>query len=198
VYFAGVGGASDPPYHESDDFPKGFVDLLDYFGIGVQACSAQTDATLSQLKTCIEKILSKYTGFPKPILVMLRTPSVDMGTSIDTYIEPALPVSRISENYAVDLFEQADIYEALFEVINEAPTGSGRVIGVLSWGYNYLDSYHDLPAIRPRERAGDIEATYKTDVGWVLPGLMAMDKSANIRGKPAEAICRYWFRSWHG
>jgi hypothetical protein len=193
VYFAGIGYASDPPYYESDDFPAGFVDLLDYLGLGIQACSTQANATLDQLKVGIETILGKYTGFSKPILVMLRTPSVDTGTSIDTYIEPALVVNRISENYAMDLFEQADVYEALFEVINMTPTGNGRVMGVFSWGYNYLDDYHDLPAVRARERAGDVEAIYKADVGWVLPGMLAMDKSANIRGKPAEAVCKYWF-----
>jgi len=103
---------------------------------------------------------------------MLRTPSVDGGTSFETYIEPLLAVNREADKHKMNVWQQADIYEAFYEVINERPTGNGQVMGIFSWGYNYLDNYITVPG--------------KSD------GAMAMDKSSNIRGNPAEAVMKFW------
>ena len=60
--------------------------------------------------------------------------------------------------------------------INERPTGDGQVMGVFSWGYNYLDNYLTAPG----------QGFFGSDAP------MAMDKSGNIRGKPAEAVMGFW------
>jgi hypothetical protein len=69
------------------------------------------------------------------------------------------------------LQQQADVYQAVFEVISGTPTGNGRVAGLISWGYHFKDNYDD---------------------GFFV-GEVAMDKAANIRSKPAEAVAQWWF-----
>ena len=63
------------------------------------------------------------------------------------------------------------MYQAVFEVISGTPRGTGRVAGLISWGYHFKDDYDD---------------------GFFV-GEVAMDKSANIRSKPAEGVARWWF-----
>jgi len=68
------------------------------------------------------------------------------------------------------------LYQALAEVINERP-GDNRILGLVSWGYLWHDDY---------ARAGNFSQ----------PNSAAFDKSANVRGKPAEAVLRWWFQRW--
>ena len=74
--------------------------------------------------------------------------------------------------------QQADVYVALAEVVNETPTGIGNIMGVLSWGYWFTDDY------------------YSWTNEWGQTADMAYDKSANVRGKLAEIVLKWWFDRW--
>jgi hypothetical protein len=171
VYFGGVSPQS--PYYEDDGYPAGFVDLLDGIGINVQNICATFNPSIDELKGTVTSLLDRYTGFNRPVYIMIRTPSVDGGTSFDTYIEPGLVVDDVANDHQRNLYQQADIYDAFCEVINLTSVGNGRVMGIFPWGYSYLDKFFSMPG--------------KSD------GQLAMDKSANIRNKPAEAILEYWY-----
>lgn len=170
TYFGG--GSLPDNYYEDNGYPKGFVNLFDAVGVNVQAINTAFNPSLDELKLSVNSLLDRYTEWERPVFIMIRTPSVDGGTSFETYIEPLLVVNREADKHEMNVWQQADIYQAFFEVINERPAGSGQVMGVFSWGYNYLDNYLTVPG--------------KSD------GAMAFEKSGNIRGKPAEAMMKYW------
>jgi hypothetical protein len=167
-------GSADPltAYYEDNDYPPGFIALFDAVGINVQEISPAFNPSLTELKTAVTALLDRYTSWGRPVFIMIRTPSVDGGTSFDTYIEPLLAVNHEADNHVMNVWQQADIYEAFYEVINGRPDGNGQVMGIFTWGYNYLDDYLRVPD--------------------KIDGYMAMDKSGNIRGKPAEAVMQYW------
>jgi hypothetical protein len=170
TYFGGV--SSVWSFYEDNDYAPGFIELFDAIGINIQDIGPAFNPSLNELKREVTTLLDRYTAWPCPVLVMVRTPSVDGGTSFDTYIEPLLAVNHEADKHAMNLFQQSDIYEAFYEVINGRPSGNGQVMGIFPWGYNYMDDYLFVPA--------------KAD------GQMAMDKSGNIRGKPAEAVMKFW------
>jgi hypothetical protein len=167
-------GYTDPKsgYYEDTDYAPGFVALFDAVGVNIQNIHDKLNPSLSELKTAVSTLLDRYTSWDRPVFIMLRTPSVDGGTSFKTYIEPLLVVNHEADNHKTNVWQQADIYEAFYEVINGRPSGNGQVMGIFTWGYNYLDDYLRVPD--------------KFD------GYMAMDKSGNIRGKPAAAVMQYW------
>lgn len=171
VYFGGADPLRD--YYEDNDYPPGFTALFDAIGLNIQSIHANFNPSLQELKTAVSDFLDRYISWQCPLFIMLRTPSVDGGTSFDTYIEPLLVVNHEADKHTRNVWQQADIYEAFFEVINERPVGNGEVMGLFSWGYNYLNDYLITPDHEP-------------------DGAMAMDKSGNIRGKPAEAIMKFW------
>jgi hypothetical protein len=170
TYFGGTSAVDN--YYEDNDYPPGFVDLFDAVGINVQSVNAAFNPTLAELKASVTSLLDRYTDWNVPVFIMVRTPSVDGGTGMETYIEPLLAVNHEADKHGMNLFQQADVYEAFYEVVNSRPAGPGQVMGVFPWGYNYLDDYLNVPG--------------KYD------GQMAMDKSANVRGKPAEAVLKFW------
>lgn len=170
TYFGGVSFPDN--FYEDNAYPPGFTGLFDAVGVNVQAVSKTFNPSLDELKATVTTLLDRYTEWPCPVFIMIRTPSVDGGTSFETFIEPLLVVNREADKHEMNVWQQADIYEAFYEVINERPTGNGQVMGIFSWGYNYLDNYLTVPG--------------KSD------GAMAMDKSSNIRGKPAEAVMKFW------
>jgi len=170
TYFGGI--STVWTFYEDDDYPPGFIDLFDAIGVNIQEVSSTFNPSLDELKVAVKNILDRYTSWTCPLFVMIRTPSVDGGTSFDTYIEPLLIVDQEALKHKMNVWQQADMYEAFYEVINERPSGSGQVMGIFPWGYNYLDDYLFTP--------GKID------------GYMAMDKSGNIRGKPAEALMNFW------
>lgn len=171
TYFGGLGIVED--FYEDNDYASGFVDLFDAIGLNIQSIRADFNPSLNNLKASATSLLDLYKTWERPIFIMIRTPSVDGATSFETYIEPLLVVNHEADKHAMNLFQQADMYEAFFEVINERPSGAGQVMGIFSWGYNYLDNYLTVP--------GKSDAT------------MAMEKSGNTRGKPAGAVIKYWF-----
>jgi hypothetical protein len=167
-------GYTDPKsnYYEDNDYAPGFVGLFDAVGVNIQNISDSFNPSLSELKGAVTALLDRYTSWDRPVFIMLRTPSVDGGTSFSTYIEPLLAVNQEALKHVMNVWQQADIYEAFYEVINERPVGNGQVMGIFTWGYNYLDDYLIVPD--------------------KIDGYMAMDKSGNIRDKPAEAVMKFW------
>ena len=128
--------------------------------------------TRQRMRTSIASALGRLSTAPVPIFVMVGTPSVHGGVTDTAHIEPGR-FNPIADTRTADLLQQADVYQALFEVINASPTGNGRVMGVLSWGYSYIDDFYDWNG---------------------LVNTMAFDKSATIRGKPSEAVMASWFQ----
>jgi hypothetical protein len=174
TYFGGVDITDD--YYEDEGYPEGFVGLFDAVGLNIQSASPTFNPSQDEMKGALSGLLDRYTGWTRPVFIMVRTPSVDGGTSFEDFMEPLLEVNHTAEAHAMNVWQQADIYEALYEVVNGRPAGNGQVGGVFSWGYNYLDDYLTAPGQGPNG----------TDAA------MAMDKSGNIRGKPAEAVMKFW------
>jgi hypothetical protein len=170
MVFAGSGPY--PGNWGDDDLPTGFMDLLDYMGYAVQDVNPTFNPSVNDLKSSLSSFLTHIQGNSRPAVIMIRTPSVDGGTSISTFIEPLVEVNPVANSHNLNLAQQADIYEAWLESINGTPTGNGRVMGIVSWNYHYIDNYH-------RGNSNDHQ--------------MAMDKASNIRGKPAEAVAKWWY-----
>ena len=51
-------------------------------------------------------------------------------------------------------------------------------MGVLPWGYHLKDNYRD----------SGVESNSNPNTGNLI-----LDKTANIRGKPAESIVKWWY-----
>jgi len=136
---------------------------------------SQTRARMREdLALVLDRTRARMGATPVPLWVMLGTPSVYGGATANEYIEPAIGADPIALSRTRDYQQQADLYQALAEVINGTPVGPGRVMGLLTWGYTWSD---DLT-----RGAGPSDA--------------AFDKSANVRGKPAEAVLAWWFARW--
>jgi hypothetical protein len=171
TYFGGL-GIITWEFYEDNDYAPGFIELFDAIGMNIQSILPAFNPSINDLKSAVTAFLDRYVSWDRPLFIMIRTPSVDGGTSFETYIEPLLVVNHEADKHAMNLFQQADIYQAFYEVVNARPSGNGQVMGIFPWGYNYLDNYLTTPG--------------KSD------GAMAMDKSGNIRGKPAEAVMKFW------
>lgn len=183
VYFAYVSTAQ--AFNPVEVIPAGFFPLFDAMGLYLTEGVWRRDATVlgraysrarmrEDLTQIFDRTRSRLGTAPVPLLVMLGTPSVHGGVSVAEYIEPAIAGNPIALSRIRDYQQQADLYQAAAEAINATPTGSGRVMGLLTWGYTWSD---DLT-----RGAG--------------PGQAAFDKSANVRGKPAEAVLTWWFQRW--
>lgn len=193
VYQAGVG--PNALTAEFDNFNMGwmgnsseqtsrrldFVKLFDMIVIDVHnvAMNRVTPLTISRddIKGTFQWILGKVSNYPVPIMIQVGTPSVFGGAVATDYIEPCLACNPIAATKQIDVMQQADVYEALAEVINDTPNGAGNVMGILSWGYWFTDDYRNQV----------------TSTGVTITNANAYDKSSNIRGKPAESVLRWWF-----
>ena len=160
----------------------GFASLFDAIGIGIYTAVAKTspdealapEQTRARIRSGIAQLFAELQQAPVPILAMVGTPSVHGGLTSMVYIEPCLACNSVAPLRARDYAQQADVYQAAAEVIDAMGTGNGKVMGLLSWGYHYRD-----------------------DFTWgASRGDSAYDKSASIRGKPAEAVVRSWFKKW--
>ena len=167
----GYVGHTDPTrdYYENRSYPAGFLDLFDFIGANVYTVTSTPHPTREQLVAGWRTIESNLPS-NRRVFLLISTPSTDRGASDPTYIEPIHSVNPIADAYQRDYFQQADVYEAAFEMIGDR-TDDARVAGILSWGYYYQDNYRDL----------------------MQPADMAVDKAASIRNKPAQSIVRWWF-----
>ncbi|MBI5275973.1 MAG: hypothetical protein HY854_05880 [Burkholderiales bacterium] len=130
--------------------------------------------TRARMRSSLTTLFATLSDAPVPLLVMIGTPSVHGGVVNGEYIEPCLGCGSVAPQRTRDYLQQADLYQAAAEVIAAMPVGNGRVMGLLSWGYHFRDN------------------PYRS---WAQ-GDSAYDKSANVRGKPAEAVLGAWFRKW--
>lgn len=168
-------------YHGRDDMLR-FNRLFDFLGLAVYSLipppvsghPASREQTRAAMRDGVRRLLDRHRDFGQPLFVLMGTPSVFGGASQEEYIEPCLACNSVAPARLADWQQQADAYQAVFEVINERPSGAGQVEGLLTWGYHYRD-----------------------DPGRLLvSGDSAYDKSASIRGKPAEAVMRSWLQSF--
>ena len=159
-----------------------FVRLFDSIVLNVYSIARDRTSPRSisrdEMKQSFRWLLAQVNGYPVPLMVMVGTPSVYGGAVDPEYIEPCLVCGSVAADRQRDDIQQADVYEALAEVINETPTGIGNVMGVLSWGYWFTDDY------------------YSWTNEWGQTADMAYDKSANVRGKLAEIVLKWWFDRW--
>ncbi len=184
-YFGGVNFDETPPYFESDAYnegsPDGFASLLDALGHAVTAVSNTINPSREMIKTTFETIKTKTSTLSVPIWIMPMTPSTTVGASDSTFMEPELLTDNSASNYTRDFYQQADVYQALFEVINGSPTGNGQIMGVLPWGYHLKNNYTDSGP----------ESNSSPNVNNLI-----VDRTANVRGKPAESILKWWFEQF--
>ena len=183
IYFGFVTPAKNSIEWEGAD--PGFAPLLDVVGVyvpdGVLAAAgevlskAQTRARMrADLRTMLSRVNARM-ATPKPIFLLLATPSVHGGVSTSEYIEPCcVNTISVAPYRTRDYQQQADMYQAAAEVINEQPLGNGQVMGFFSWGYTWTDG------LELGTNQGDA----------------AFDKSGNVHGKPAEAVLSWWFHRW--
>jgi hypothetical protein len=153
------------------EFAKLFdVIILDIINVAFNRTSPDA-ITRDEMKQTFRWYLGEVSQYPVPVMVMLATPSASGGGVNPDYIEPCIICGSVAPSRQVNFQLQADAYQSLAEVINESPTSN--VVGVLSWGYWFSDDFY---------RWGDLE--------------MAYDKAASVRGKPSEAVLKWWFDRW--
>lgn len=159
-----------------------FVKQFDALVLDVNnvALGRSTPASVSrdELQASFKWLLGQVKDYPVPVFVMMATPSVYGGAVHPEYIEPCLVCNSVAPDRRRDFQQQADAYQALAEVVNETPIGAGNVMGILTWGYWFSDDY----------------LKWQPSTGPAFE--MAYDKSANVRGKPAEAVLKWWFDRW--
>lgn len=182
-YFGGTDFSGASPYFESDNYNRGanqaaFANLFDAIGYMVNTVSKTQNPSQNAIKTSFEAIESKASSFSVPVWVSPATPSTTKGASDPTFMEPELNSNDIALSYTTDFYQQADVYEALFEVINASSGGNGHIMGVLPWGYHLKNNYRD----------SGTESNSNPNTGNLI-----LDRTANIRGKPAESLVKWWY-----
>ena len=183
TYFGGVDLSESPAYFESDTYnggsdPNDFASLFDTVGYTVAALSTTPNPSRTQLKDAFIAMESNASSYSVPLWIVPMTPSTTVGASDPTFMEPELLSDPVALNYTTDFYQQADVYEALFEVINASAGGAGHIMGVLPWGYHLKDNYRDSGP----------ESNSNPNTGNLI-----LDRTANIRGKPAESVVRWWY-----
>lgn len=168
-------------YHGREDMLR-FSRLFDFLGLTVYSLISPSASgeppprqqTRAAMRDGVRRLLDRHRDLGQPLFLLMGTPSVFGGASREEYIEPCLACNSVAPARLIDWQQQADAYQAAFEVINERPSGAGQVQGLLTWGYHYRDDPSRL----------------------LVSGDSSYDKSASIRGKPAEAVMRSWLQSF--
>jgi hypothetical protein len=127
-----LGGSYRSP---ADLFPVGyFPEKFDFLALGgPQKITDSKQPNVNEMKANFKKILEAaieplYTKYQKPIILYSAGyPSLDGGASRDfTHDDPAMDVfEAYSDKYQLDLVEQAEVYEALIQVVAETPYITG-------------------------------------------------------------------------
>lgn len=162
-------GYTEIEYYEDEYYTSTFKSLFDAFGIIISNITKQTNPTVSDIKSSVNEILNRYSTFEKPIILWVWASSVDGAAGRYGHLEPILDVNTCANNFEVDFYEQADIYEGIMQAVNET---SVNVKGIISHGYMYYDMFKKY---EPRDMN------------------TAFDKAASIRCKPSENVLQYWF-----
>ena len=167
-------GSEEWKYYEDEGYTEGFKSLFDAFGIVVSNVTETQNPTDEQVKAAVNDMLSRYSGFEKPLIFWVWAPSVDGAANTYGHLEPVLAVGDEANNWTVDFYEQADLYQGILKAVNET---SVDIQGVISHGYMYYDRFTKY---EPRDMN------------------TAFEKAASVRGKPAEKILEYWFENIGG
>jgi hypothetical protein len=181
VYFGTMKGDVGLGQNEWDAIPAATRALFDVIGIRWQAVVAKTSTSdvlaeeqpRSRMRADVTRILATMTGYGAPIMILMTTPSVHGAPIRSEFIEPCLDAAcaSVAPLRTLDFQQQADAYQAVAEAINAMPTGNGRVMGLITTQYWYFEDFTSA-------------------------GRNAYDKSSSIRGKPAEAVLKWWFQRW--
>lgn len=128
-------------------------------------------------KNGLQRALRSHERYNVPLHIMVITPSVATGVTVDEYIEPATGINNRGNSLApsreLNFEVQNDAYQAVIDTINDP--SFDYVTGINSWGYHFRDNlFHG-------NELGD--ADYQ--------------KSANVRGKPAEQLLSKWYKDWN-
>ncbi|HUQ47881.1 MAG TPA: hypothetical protein VM053_06500 [Gemmatimonadaceae bacterium] len=180
TYFSLASGVNNAL--ELDTAPPGFMPLFDAVGVLLHSAvirrageTVAPEQTRARMKADLTTLINRVRTWPVPIWLAINTPSVHGGPTDDQYIDGAVTCASCPASLRErDLQQQADVVFAAGEVINASPTGNGRVMGLFTWQYSWSDDF-----------------TYGSrhgDAAW--------EKTANMRGKPAEAVIRAWFQRW--
>lgn len=142
------------------------LDLFDFVVFQIQ--DAQTES--------LKRSLKNHADFGLAMHLMIITPSVATGISSGEYIEPVMGWNNATNSLAplrtLSFQTQVSAYQAAIDVINDPKYD--YVVGLNSWGYHFRDDLH-----------------------YVLsPNDSDYEKSANIRGKPAEELVAEWYQFW--
>lgn len=130
----------------------------------------QRAQTRARMRTSLRSELERLAYLPKPLWLSPAINSVHGGAiGLGGDVTPSNR-AQFERDYA----QQADAFMAVAEVINATPTGNGRIMGLLPWGYHFKDNFWDGFA--------------RNDA--------AMDMGQSIRGKPAEAVVKWWYERW--
>lgn len=164
-------------YYGQADMTR-FTGLFDFLGLNLYDVvkprsigeTLPREQTRVRMREDIRSVLDRHQVMARPLFVLLGTPSVFGGVANSEYIEPCLECGSLAPQRTLDLAQQADAYQAMFEVINAASSDPSPVVGLLTWGYHYRDDPQTL--LRRNDSA--------------------YDKSASVRGKPAEAVMKHW------
>jgi hypothetical protein len=115
----------------------GWASHLDYIGVFMgRPIATNGDPSLAELVAGISGFVDEV-QHPKPVIFYLDFASIDsaaMGIGAPDINEPTAHLS-------IDFQEQADIYEAFFQVMMEREW----IAGCLSWNYAYFDNYFYYP-----------------------------------------------------
>lgn len=166
---------------------EAFMRLFDVIVLGVTNVARGRDAppaiSREEMRATLRATLAEARRYPARVMVMLGTPSVVGGAVSPEYVEPNSGCAGCTPSALArtrDDLQQADVYQALFEVVAEIAADRGNFDGVISWGYWYTpDNWGYTFADGTRES-------------------QSYDKSSSIRGKPAEAVARWWFDRFEG
>lgn len=125
----------------------------------------------ASMRAGIRLLIDELKALPVPVILELSTPSVHGGASVLEDFE--LGFRSLTRDYQ----QQADVYQAAAEEIESSPIGPGpgRIIGLQTWSYLWNENLREFEY-------------------WGRPE--AWDKYSTIRGKPAEAVLRWWFDRW--
>lgn len=168
-------------FPEWKEFDPGLMGLFDMLGLRMNAVVGKStpgevlspEQSRARMRSSLTTYLNALSSAPVPILILVAHPSVHGAVIHDEFIEPCITPTCVSlaPQRTRDYDQQADVYQAIAEVVNASPTGKGRVMGIITSQYWYFDEYFS-------------------------GGGAAYDKINNIRGKPAEAVVARWFQRW--
>jgi len=177
-----------------------FVKLFDYIVLDIYNivgnADSNTSAPRSDMRKSFATMLHSFTDYPVPLMVQIGTPSIRGGSVITDYVEPCIVCVSIAPTKTMDLMEQADVYQTIGEVINATPTGNGNVMGLISWGYWFTDNFRTNVTRKSTGINSDGTLVDSTVAIGNQNLISAYDKSASIRGKPAESVFGWWINKF--